>query len=78
MESNAKSQRICDFCKKSFKSADADRDLRIKATLAGDKGQNESFDFCNEAHLLGFLLKRKNRTIKAGFDFDFRVKPRKS
>ncbi len=77
METEAKILKICDNCKTPLKAGDPDRDLRISATLTDDKGKHQNFHMCNEKCLLAFLQKRSKRTIKAGFDFDFRIKPRK-
>ena len=79
METEATILKICDNCKKPLKAGDPDRDLRISATLANEKGKNHNYHMCHEGCLLAFLQKRaKKKTVKAGFDFDFRVKPRKS
>ncbi len=78
MDSKAKIMKICDNCKIPLKAGDPNRDLRITATLANEKGQNTVFHMCHEKCLLQFLQKRAKKSIKAGFDFDFRVKPRKS
>lgn len=63
METLAKHVRLCDNCKTPFKAGDEDRDLRIKATLASEKGQNQNYDFCDEGCLLGFLQKRAKRRM---------------
>lgn len=66
METLARHVRLCDSCSAPFKAGDSDKDLRIKATLANEKGQNQNFDFCGECCLLAFLQKRaKKRTVKA-------------
>ncbi len=63
METFGKFVRLCDNCKTPYKSGDEDKDLRIKATLANEKGQNQSYDLCSEGCLLGFLQKRAKRRM---------------
>ncbi len=66
METFGKFVRLCDGCSAPFKAGDKDRDLRIKATLANEKGQNQSYDLCSESCLLAFLQKRaKKKIVKA-------------
>jgi hypothetical protein len=72
MESDAKILKICDNCKTPLKAGDPDRDLRITATLANEKGANQTFHMCNEKCLLAFLQKRAKKTIKA-FLFDIKT-----